>query len=602
MKKEALRLHKAGFKVIPTNDPTKPDGKKPLCRWKQYQDNQTEQDVKKLFDMSGIGGMALLTGKGIEVIDVDLKYALDADTFFTKFMDELLDNLGLETYQKLILSKTISGGYHIIYKTNVAEGNQKLASRATLDNEKKNDNDKTRVLLETRGVGGYILIPPTIGYQYDNKKQTLTEMPTISDWERNKIIAVCKFFDETNEIYTNTSPTPIDVVGSHKTTIEAFNESHTPREFIETAGWQFKYKIGDNLHFVRPGKTLREGQGGCYNQDKQLFYVFTSSTEFEPSKAYNAFQVYSFLNHSGDYKKAAKVLYNLNYGDRLSKNRDSYDDKLTALTSTNNAQKEKATNEDRMNEIFKKRFDINKVPKDIEYVLFIKDKLSHEVIPIGSFGDWITVVGAAKSRKSALSNSIAACILSEGLKTVLSFSGVLQGRNMIVIDTEQNDNDYWASQKQIYSQAAVDVGINPENFYSFCLTDCRISERLEFVEYVMDRVGNVGVLVLDGIVDICEDYNDQKGSRRLIDHLKVLTAKHKTLFLPVLHNARSTGSARGHLGTELINKSKAVIKVSKETDANHSKAEFEYIRGRQEPDSFEFGHDSNGNLILLQEF
>jgi hypothetical protein len=516
-------------------------------------------------------------------------------------MDELLDNLGLETYQKLILSKTISGGYHIIYKTNIAEGNQKLASRLTLDSEKKNDHDKTRVLLETRGVGGYILIPPTIGYVYDNNRQTLTEMPTISDWERNKIISVCKFFDETNEIYTNTSPTPIEVVGSHKTTIEAFNESHTPREFIESAGWQFKYKLGDNLHFVRPGKTLREGQGGCYNQDKQLFYVFTSSTGFEPGRAYNAFQVYSYLNHGGDYKKAAKVLYNLDYGDRLSKNRDSYNDKLTALTSTNNAQKDKASNEDRMNEIFKKRFDINQVPKDIEYVLFIKDQMTEDVIPIASFGDWITVVGAAKSRKSALSNSIAASLLSEGLKTVLSFSGVLQGRNMIVLDTEQNENDYWASQKQIYQQAAVAAGINPENFYSFCLTDCRISERLEFVEYVMNRVGDVGVLVLDGIVDICEDYNDQKGSRRLIDHLKVLTAKHKTLFMPVLHNARSTGSARGHLGTELINKSKAVIKVSKDQDENHSNAKFEYIRGRQEPSDFDFGHDSNGNLVLVDK-
>ena len=69
--------------------------------------------------------------------------------------------------------------------------------------------------------------------------------------------------------------------------------------------------------------------------------------------------------------------------------------------------------------------------------------------------------------------------------------------------------------------------------------------------------------------------------------------------MPVLHNARSTGSARGHLGTELINKSKAVIKVSKDQDENHSNAKFEYIRGRQEPSAFDFGHDSNGNLVLI---
>ena len=172
---------------------------------------------------------------------------------------------------------------------------------------------------------------------------------------------------------------------------------------------------------------------------------------------------------------------------------------------------------------------------------------------------------------------------------------------MIVIDTEQNAPDYYTSQKQIYKQAAVETGIDPDNFYSFCLTDCRISERLEFVEYVMNKVGDVGVLVLDGIVDICEDYNDQKLSRKLIDHLKVLTAKHNTLFIPVLHNARSTGSARGHLGTELINKSKAVIKVAKEKDANYSVISFEYIRGSHEPPEFKFEHDQDGQLVITNE-
>ena len=114
----------------------------------------------------------------------------------------------------------------------------------------------------------------------------------------------------------------------------------------------------------------------------------------------------------------------------------------------------------------------------------------------------------------------------------------------------------------------------------------------------MERVGDVGILVLDGVVDICEDYNDQKNSRRLIDHLKVLTAKHKTLLIPVLHNARSTGSARGHLGTEIINKSKAVINVKKYKELQFSTVEFEYIRGVAEPSDFKFEHNEDGELVL----
>ena len=130
------------------------------------------------------------------------------------------------------------------------------------------------------------------------------------------------------------------------------------------------------------------------------------------------------------------------------------------------------------------------------------------------------------------------------------------------------------------------------------ITDINLSDRLAFVEYIINKVGTGGALIIDGIVDICEDYNDQKGSRQLIDHLKVLISKNNTLLIPVLHNARSTGSARGHLGTELINKSKAVINVKKDDDAGTSSVSFEYIRGNREPQKFEISHDINGNLRL----
>ena len=67
---EALKLSSLGLKVIPTDSQ-----KRPLCKWKAYQDSQTTEDVKKLFSQN-VEGMALLTGQGIEVIDVDCKYFL----------------------------------------------------------------------------------------------------------------------------------------------------------------------------------------------------------------------------------------------------------------------------------------------------------------------------------------------------------------------------------------------------------------------------------------------------------------------------------------------------------------------------------------------
>lgn len=580
---EALRLHKAGFRVIPTSDPNTPDGKKPLCSWKKYQENQTEQDIKDLFSMPNVGGMALLTGNGIEVIDVDLKYALSTE-FEISFFDALIDGIGFDCYDRLVLSKTISGGYHLIYRTDISEGNQKLASRFTKDDEKKNQHDKVRVLLETRGKGGYILIPPTNGYSYDNKVKDITTIPTITDWQREAIINICKSFDETNEIFKKKATAPVEIT-EHKGTIEAFNESHSPIELIEAAGWQYKYTRGDNDYYIRPGKDLKEGIGAGYSNSQKLLYVFTSSTEFEPNKAYNAFQTYSYLNHSGDYSAACKELYHNDYGDRLTTKQQQP------------KQIEQPKDVSKMESIFNKRFRLANVPPKVNYNLFCYDGYSGNMLPFASFGDIVTITGAAKSRKTAITKAISAALLQDGINynRILNFEGLLYKRNIICLDTEQNEPDFYKAEKQMLAMAGIDN--DPKNLYSYCLTDVPLKDRLDFVEYVMNRVGNVGVLVLDGIVDICKDYNSQEESRLLIDHLKVLIAKHNTLFIPVLHTARSTGSARGHLGNELINKSKAVINVTKNDESGTSTVKFDYLRGNREPSTFDIWHDDNGNLI-----
>ena len=164
----AIILNAAGLKVIPTNDPTRPDGKKPLVSWKQYQAGQTNKQVKNIFNSQNLGGLAVLTGAGMETIDIDLKYAKTGE-FLSRLLDAIILGVGAECYESLILTKTISGGYHLSYLTDVNEGNKKLASRYTTKDEQKNEHDKTRVLIETRGDGGYILAPPAIGYTYDNQ-------------------------------------------------------------------------------------------------------------------------------------------------------------------------------------------------------------------------------------------------------------------------------------------------------------------------------------------------------------------------------------------------------------------------------------------------
>lgn len=86
------------------------------------------------------------------------------------------------------------------------------------------------------------------------------------------------------------------------------------RPYLLSAGWQFAGTAPDgNEEWTRPGKDPRAGFSATL-KDK-VFYVFSSNASpFEPGKGYNAFQVYTLLEHCGDFTAAARTLLSRGYG------------------------------------------------------------------------------------------------------------------------------------------------------------------------------------------------------------------------------------------------------------------------------------------------
>jgi hypothetical protein len=523
---EAMRLHKAGFKVIPIKDPSKPDGKKPLCKWKKYQEKQTEEDVRTLFSISGIGGIALLTTDGIEVIDIDLKYVIEDKNeeydFFTRLSDAVIDNIGLETFQKLILSKTVNNGYHLFYRTNIAEGNHNLAKRYTEEDEKKSEKDNIRVLIETRGIGGYIIIPPTKGYEYDRKYRTILDIPLITDEERNGIINACRLFNETKEIYKQKAETPKEVIKDRKTTIHAFNESHTPKELIESAGWQLKFENKDNLFYVRPGKTLTQGHGASYCQKKKMFYVFTTSTEFEPNRAYNAFQVYSILNHAGDQKATAKELYGQGYGDRMNKEKTIKEISVVYKSNTS--------------------FDIGifniKTPNQCLY------DASTKPIPMMLFdsfwfqGEICILFADTNLGKSVLAVQIGDSI-SRG-ESILGLKQELEKTNVLYLDFELSDKQF---EKRCSDEYKNHYSFS-DNFYRAEINPDSISDEIPFEEYLNSSLittiekQNIKVIIIDNLTWLSNETEKAKNALPLMKDLQKIKTKYNLSLLLIAHTPK----------------------------------------------------------------
>lgn len=308
------------------------DRKVSIGSWKDFQSRLiTDKEIQERSQKAS--GIAIICGSisgGLEVIDIDLKYDLTG-TLYKRLMDAIPDVIA----DKLVTARTKSGGVHFYYRVASVHPNIKLARRHVSDTEASdNPHVKVMVLIETRGEGGYVVAPPTSGYVWENGNHTNIE--TLSIEERDELFDICRSFNEyleeparpeQNIIPTSNGLSPVD----------DYNQRGDIIDLLTRHGWTVNRSTDERIYFTRPGK--KDGISGDWLRSKRWFSVFTTSSPFEPNKAYNASAVFNILENKGDWKQTVKRLSSDGYGmnerevKRLNRNhsmiRSLYDDGLT---------------------------------------------------------------------------------------------------------------------------------------------------------------------------------------------------------------------------------------------------------------------------------
>jgi len=330
IKDKAKEYLKAQLSVIPTKEDKLPA----LPSWKPYQSQRLKEDeVESLFSGVNVKGLAIISGAisgGLEVIDVDTKYDITGSLWDE--LKSLIETNLPELYNRLVIAQTKSGGYHIYYRCSSIAGNLKLSNRFTTNLEraetykteinkgatqdeatKRSVNDKIRVLIETRGEGGYVIAPPTPKYTYIQGEPS--NIPTISKEERDVLFSIAKSFNELEEVKpkVNTpSSTPYNSVGLSP--FEDYNQRGDVVALLESKGWRIVNQQGQRINLLRSGSTDSKSSGN-YHTGLKVLRVFSSSTEFNPEKGYSPSQVFSLLECNGDNKLTYRRLLELGYGE-----------------------------------------------------------------------------------------------------------------------------------------------------------------------------------------------------------------------------------------------------------------------------------------------
>lgn len=553
----ALAYHRAGHHVLPVNE-----DKTPAIQgsWRQYQTAQTEDDVTRLFSAPH-WGVAILTGiNGLEVIDIDCKYDLTGklEVDFMLESDKLNENA--PAIVNLAVSRTKSGGYHVYYRCTTPEGSKKLAMRPGTEKEQA-DGDKKLVLIETKGVGGYVVVAPSPGYEM--QCGDLLNIPTITQGARDTILSAARSFDQLPEIEYTPAPkasyTP-PPTGESVTPWDDFNDRNTPIDILQQYGWSIVYRHGEKVFLKRPGKTDAKTSGN-YHEGRKLFVCHTTSTCLPAEKGLTAWSIYKHYAHNGDAHAAAKQLYADGFGTR-------YEGKAPIQPSTKVETPEQAEEKvnDLLTQVWATRFDFFAPIKEEDAILMHHNYAKDKTYKVAGYGQICVVVGAEKSGKTFLLRHIIASALAGG-NPFLNFSLKLKpGQNILYFDTEQSEYFFKFTQREIQELAGVQ---NPVNYYAFHLRRFSKSERLQALKAIVEQIPNIGCIVVDGIVDLCHDFMDAKHSEDTVQELLTISDVTKALVIPVLHLTKKDGFMRGHLGTALQNKVDCGLEVHRDSEGEY---------------------------------
>ncbi len=202
-----------------------------------------------------------------------------------------------------------------------------------------------------------------------------------------------------------------------------------------------------------------------------------------------------------------------------------------------------------------------------------------ERIPICTLGNFSLIIGKAKSRKTFFTSFLVGSIFKISEKNG-KITGCLPSKQKTVLyfDTEQSR---YHSIRTVNCILQVAEKKTSDNFIGYCLRQFTAIERLKIIEHAMETTPNLGVVVIDGLRDLITAINDESQATMLSSFLLKWSEEKNIHIIGVLHENKGDNNARGHIGTELVNKAETVISVSTKTSGDsHSLVQPKYTRDK----------------------
>lgn len=294
----ALAYLAGGLSIIPVGP-----RKKPLLKWTPFQEKPaTLEQIKVWARFHSLAGFAVVCGGvsgGLTIIDFDV------DGFYERWAA-----LVGELAQALPTQRTGGGGYQVAFRSILKTKNDKLAWAPA------NNTAGRETAIETRGEGGYAVLPPSFchlaekrGKRHQHPYQVLqgdfAKIPSITTEQARHLIEVARSLCQVPVSKKQMQAAPLSPRSNGGAggsgVIGAFNAFYEVGAILSRNGYQprgNRYLAPDSTT-GEPGVYIFEDTGRCYSHH--------GNDPLNDGHGHNPFSVFCILEHSGDVRAAVKA-------------------------------------------------------------------------------------------------------------------------------------------------------------------------------------------------------------------------------------------------------------------------------------------------------
>ena len=222
--------------------------------------------------------------------------------------------------------------------------------------------------------------------------------------------------------------------------------------------------------------------------------------------------------------------------------------------------------------------------------------------PACTFGNFSASIGKPKGKKTFNRSGMTAAAMTNS--TILNYRGNMPSdqNGILYFDTEQSKYHTFRVFKRIARLAHRSNAEIKQRIKYFALRKYSVEDRIGMIDHKIRNTPAVGLVIIDGIRDLMLDINNPREATLIVNYLMKWTEEYNLHIHTIIHQNKSDENARGHIGTEINNKSETVLRVEKDkNDDAISSVEAVYIRDISFP-SFAFRINNDALPELIKDY